>query len=333
MLIYDDGTFVGAVSGGCLEADIVGHAMKAMHSGDALTVTYDTSATEEDVWGLNLGCSGVVQILIETLPGSAPASHMAFLSDCLSMRKTGVIASIFRVDGELKATVGSHLALTEEGRVQEDIKHPVLTAAITEDCVAALRSKSTFTREYRFTEGTSEALIEFVSPPITMFVFGAGADSIPLVRMAKGLGWIVNVIDHRQAYLSRERFALADELCLARPEEISASVRLNPDSAAVILTHNFSHDTELLRALMPSPVSYIGLLGPAKRSAQLLDKLKESGFVPTPDQRTRLHAPVGLNIGAETPEEMALSILAEIQAHFTKRAGGFLRDYQGPIHS
>ena len=332
MLIRGDGTSVGALSSGCLEADVVERAKKIMESHDAITVTYDTTSPQNDVWGLNLGCNGIIQILLESLPLGARSPHLTFLGECISSAKPGVIASVYRVDGELKVTVGSHLFLAEDGKIQEDIKNPVLSAAVTEDCIQVFRSKSSRNKEYRFTEGVVEVLIEFIKPPLPLFIFGAGAEAIPLARMAKDLGWTVTVVDHRPAFIDKARFASADQFILARPEEVAVKTTLKADAVAVILTHDVTHDTELLRTLLPSEASYVGLLGPSKRAEQLLEKLKETGLALTPEQLARFHSPIGLNIGAESPEEIALSILSEIQAFLNGRSGGFLRDHPGPIH-
>jgi xanthine/CO dehydrogenase XdhC/CoxF family maturation factor len=323
---------VGALSSGCLEADVIERSKKAMESHDAFTVTYDMTSPEADVWGLNLGCNGVIQLLLEPLPLSARSAHLTFVGACLSGNKSGVIASVFRVDGEFRARVGSHLFLSEDGKVEEDIRNPVLSAALTEDCVSALRSKTSDIKEYRFTEGVVEACIEFIRPPLPLIIFGAGADAVPLARFADELGWNVTIVDHRPAFLTRDRFPTAQVLTSARPEEIADKIQIGSRSVAVILTHNFSHDLQLLRALLPSPAMYVGLLGPSKRAGLLLDKLRETGYSPTGQQLDRLHSPIGLNIGAESSEEIALAILAEILAFISSRSGGFLRNHAGPIH-
>ena len=332
MLIREDGSTSGAISSGCLEADVVERAKKVMDSHDAITVVYDLTESQDDVWGLNLGCSGVIHVLLEPLQLSARSLHLKSLADCMDSQKTGVLASIFRVEGEFKATIGSHLLLLEDGSVVEDIKNPTLSAALTEDCLAALRSRNTRINEYRFTEGVVSALIEVIRPPLLLLIIGAGADSVPLARFAKELGWTVTVADHRPAFISRERFPQADTLILARPEEITDKLTIKENTLVVIMTHHFSHDLQLLRSILPSSAQYVGILGPSKRTELLLEKVRESGFIPSAKQLARLHGPVGLNIGAESPEEMALSILSEIQAFVNGRSGGFLRDHGGPIH-
>ncbi|HTY38375.1 MAG TPA: XdhC/CoxI family protein, partial [Bacteroidota bacterium] len=251
----------------------------------------------------------------------------------LKAGKSGVLATVFRVDGEFRASVGTHLFLLETGTVTEDVMNPTLTAALTEDSMEALRSKRTTVKAYRFMEGTVEALLEFLRPPVPLVIIGAGTDSVPLARFAKELGWNVTVVDHRSAFITKDRFPSADELLLLRPEEIADKLSLRADMCVLIMTHNFSHDLQLLRTILPSPVPYIGILGPSKRTALLLEKVRESGFEPTGRQLERLHGPVGLNIGAESPEEIALSVLSEIQAFLNGRGGGFLRNHGGPIHS
>jgi len=333
MLVRQDGSTVGAISSGCLEADVAERAKRVMDSDEAVTVVYDMSSSEEDVWGLNLGCNGIIHLLLEPVTFSVDSPHLTFLDDCMQNQRAGVVATVFRVDGELRVNVGSRLMLREDGSVSEDVKNPTLSSALLEDSLQALRSKRSSVKEYRFTEGVAEAFIEVVRPPVPLLIFGAGTDSIPVARLAKELGWNVTLVDHRPALATKERFPSLDALILARPEEVAEKIPLKAHHFAAVLTHNFSYDLQLLRTLLPSSVRYIGLLGPSKRTELLLEKLRETGFTPSARQLERLHNPIGLNIGAESPEEIALSIVSEIQAFLAGRGGGYLRDHGGPIHS
>jgi xanthine dehydrogenase accessory factor len=333
MLVRQDGSTVGAISSGCLEADVAERAKKVLESSEAVTVVYDMTSTEEDVWGLNLGCNGIIHLLLEPIPLGTGSPYLTFLADCMEHQKTGAVATVFRVDGELRARVGSRLMLLEDGSVSEDIKNPTLSSALLEDSLAALRTRQSRVTEYRFTEGVAEAFIDVVRPPVPLFIFGAGTDSIPAARLAKELGWNVTLVDHRPVLATKQRFPTVDAIILARPEEVADKVPLKSHHVAAILTHNFSYDLQLLRTLLPSPVRYVGLLGPSKRTELLLEKLRETGFTPSARQLERLHNPIGLNIGAESPEEIALSIISEIQAFLSGRSGGFLREHGGPIHS
>jgi xanthine/CO dehydrogenase XdhC/CoxF family maturation factor len=332
MLILGDGKTVGTVSGGCLEADIAEKSKTVVSSGRPATFVYDMTVDGDAVWGLNQGCNGVVHLLVEPIPPRDGFGHLEFLRDCLHQRISGAVATVFRVDGEFKASVGMRVLLDERGVVRENTKNPVLTAALLEECQRAINSSRGTVREFRFTEGVVEAFIELVQPAIPLFIFGGGYDAIPLARFAKELGWEVTVVDHRPAFASRERFPGADSFILARPEEVGAKVALDKRSVAVIMTHNYTHDLELLKALLPSQASYVGLLGPKMRTERLLRNLAQVGITPTESQLHRLHTPIGIDIGAESPEEIALSILAEIRAVLSKRSGGFLKDSSSPIH-
>ncbi|MCI0707894.1 MAG: XdhC family protein [Ignavibacteriae bacterium] len=331
MLVTDTGTTIGTVSGGCLETDIAEKCKQVFASGEPIIAVYDMTTDEDAAWGLNQGCNGVIHLLLEPL--KEKDSHLDFLTTCLNTRTPGAIATVFRVEGELKAYVGTRVLLNENGSVQENIQNPVLSAALLEDCQSALRDGKSRAKEYRFTEGVVEALIEAVQPPVPLFIFGGGYDAIPVSRFAKELGWEVTLVDHRPAFASKERFPSADSVILARPEEVAAKITIDRHSVAVIMTHNFGHDLELLKVLLPSSARYVGLLGPSMRTERLLKNLHHSGYTPAESELARLHAPIGIDIGADSPEEIALAILAEIQAVLTKRGGGFLKDSSSPIHS
>jgi xanthine dehydrogenase accessory factor len=332
MLIDDAGNTIGTVSGGCLEADVVEKARTIVTLGHAQTAVYDLMAEGDDVWGLNQGCNGVVHLLIEPMDAPSASSSLEFLRACVNEKAPGVIATVFRVDGELKVTVGSRVLLQENGVVQETVKNPTLVAALLEDSREALATGRSRVNEYRLTEGVAEAFIEVIHPPVSLVVFGAGSDATPVARFAKELGWDVTVVDHRPALASVERFPTADRILHVRPEEVHEKLSLDSRSVAVIMTHHFSHDLELLKALLPSPVRYIGLLGPKMRAERLLSQLRNAGYSPTEHQLARLFSPVGLDIGAESPEEIAIAILGEIQAVLRNRSAGFLKHSARPIH-
>src|SRR5262249_33440797 len=156
--------------------------------------------------------------------------------------------------------------------------------------------------------------LEVLQPPVPLVVFGGGHDAVPLVQFASELGWHVTVVDGRPAAASRTRFPRANEVLLCRPEQAPDQIPLTSETVAVVMTHNYRRDLELLEVLLPSQVRYVGLLGPKKRSERLLHELDVTGIDVTAAQRRRLHAPIGLDIGAETSEEIALAIVAEIRA-------------------
>jgi xanthine dehydrogenase accessory factor len=332
MLMTSDGQMVGSLSGGCLEGDVFEQAQAVIASGKPIVVQYDTMSDEDIIWGLGLGCNGIVQILIERLEQESPFNPLTFLSECLHHRQVGVLATVFHVEGEVKAQVGTRLMVYPDGTIKSNIEDADLVDKIRDDAWKALNDNRSTVKAYPLAAGKAEVFIEVIQPPVPLMIFGAGHDAVPLVRLAQELGWYVTVVDNRQADSTQERFPSADEVILCRPEGISEAVVLDNRTIAVVMTHNYLHDLELLKTLLPSPVRYLGILGPKSRTEKLFQDLQEQGITPTETQLQRLYSPVGLNIGADTPEEIALSIVAEIQAVLANHSGGSLRNKLGPIH-
>ncbi|WP_017317625.1 XdhC family protein [Mastigocladopsis repens] len=334
MLLTDDGQMIGAISGGCLESDVFERAQRVMfYSGKPIVVQYDTTSSDDIVWGFGLGCNGVVSVLIESLSDASASSQVEFIADCFDQHQLGVIATIFHVQGETQAKVASRLFLKQDGTVVHDIEECQFAQKVLEDARRVLQNGHSCIESYLLANGVAEVLLEVIQPPVPLLIFGAGHDAIPLVHFAKQLGWHITVIDDRPGYTTRDRFPLADKIIFCNPEDLEAHLILNPRMVAVVMTHKYVHDLALLRTLLPSPVRYIGMLGPKTRRERLLQDLQASGFMPALDQLRRLYGPVGLDIGANTPEEIALSILSEIQAVVANRCGSSLRERTEPIHS
>ncbi len=332
LLVTQRGLTVGAISGGCLEADILERAQEVMHSGQPTVVTYDTTTEEDIVWGLGLGCNGVVHVLIERLELKSFPSPIAFLQKCLGDKQRGVLATVFGVKGQGNVKVGAHLMLNSSGIVACDIEEPTLTLDILTDVQAALRNERSSVKTYPFLSGHVEVLIEVIEPPTSLMIFGAGHDAFPVAGFAQALGWDVTIVDTRANQVTLERFRMANRVILTRLETARERVLVNEHTVAVVMTHNYLHDLELVKMLLPSPVHYLGILGPKDRAQRLLQDLCTEGIVYTEKQLQRLFGPVGLDIGADTPEAIALAIIAEIQAVIANRSGGSLRNRLEPIH-
>lgn len=323
MLMTETGTRIGSISGGCLEEDVFEQAKAVMASGKPTIIQYDTTSPDDIIWGLGLGCNGLVRVFIELLePQLNPVS---FIAKCWRQRQTGVIATVVTI-----TEIGKYLMLQEDGKVTSDLN--LLTKQVLDDAHVALNSGKSLLKLYQLPQGEAQIFIEVIQPPLPLVIFGAGHDAQPVVELAKALAWQVTVVDSRPAYAKKERFPAADDIIIAYPEEVSQKVCLNSGTVAVVMTHNYLHDQEILRTLLPSAVSYIGLLGPKSRTQQLLGELEQEGINPTCEQMQRLYGPVGLDIGADTPEEIALAIIAEIKAVLAARGAGFLRNRTQPIH-
>jgi xanthine dehydrogenase accessory factor len=329
MLIVDGKWIAGSISGGCLEDDVVLRAQQAVAKREPSVAVYDTTSDDDIVFGVGLGCKGVITILIEPIPREAGAADFVrFARACLEERVPGVVATVIRTEGEIAAQVGARL-LMRKGAVQSDIADAALEAELQR--LIAEGSHNTLLR-VPLNAGAALIFIERIEPPTPLVVFGAGHDAMPVVRLAKDVGWHVTLVDHRPAYATSERFPLADRIVVGTPAESLAQVELDTDTLALVMTHNYLRDLELLEHLLPSPVRYLGLLGPRRRTDQILADLAEKGRSPRSDELGRLYAPVGLDIGSEGPTEVAMSILAEMQAVMTNHAGGHLRERKRPIH-
>ncbi len=331
MLMTADGRTAGMISGGCLENDVRERAREVMATGRPVLVTYDSTAPEDIVFGLGLGCNGIVQVLIEPLIAGDETNLLAFLAACVARRQMGRIATIFQSDS---LPLGTRVLRWPDGSVTSTSGDSTVSSTL----VAALQenaSRRNAIRGINLPDGSNAGiLIETVAPPVPLTIFGAGDDAIPLAQMAKLVGWHVTVIDARPAYAKAERFPTADAVHCLRPDSLATSshVVFPPESMIMVMTHNFTHDKALLRVLLPRPLRYFGILGPKSRTARLLEELANEGDHFTDENLSRLHGPAGLDIGAETPEEIAVSILAEMQATLAQRHGGALRDRTAPIH-
>ena len=326
MLVTSTGEITGMVSGGCLENDIF-HHIQQQQSDAPFIITYDTKGEEDLIWGFGLGCNGIVHVLIERLDLSGRLNPMEFVTHCLENQQWGLLATVIGVEGLVNLKVGAHLFLTVEGTVTSEIDHSTLEQAIIADARNTLKRQKSTLKQYQFPSSRTEILLEVIQPPTPLIIFGAGRDAVPLANLAKTLGWYVTVVDCRSQSATRDRFALVDRTILTRRNLISQVVTVHAQTVAVVMTHNYFDDLEILKMLLSSSARYIGVLGARQRTARLLQELNETFKI-----TKSLHAPVGLDIGAETPEEIALAILAEIQAVVSGRHAGFLRDQTGSIH-
>ena len=319
LLITAGGETFGSVSGGCLESDLVRKAWWRTEDGPALVV-YDSTADEETAWHFGLGCNGIVHVLLERIARDRPGP-LAFVRQCLRNNEAGVIATAIRADVATGVVPAERLMLDDHGRLASDLADD-LVAVILPDAKACLDEDRSRTTVYQLAGGEVEVSLEIVRPPIRLVVFGGGFDVPPVVNAAAALGWSTSVVSRRQIGSCRPEQVLA-----ASPA--AACERLRPDArtAAVIMNHNYSRDREALAAMLDSEAGYIGVLGPRARTERMLAEIDR--FT---DDLSRIHAPTGLDIGAENPEEIAAAILAEVVAVFAGRRGGSLRDRPGPIH-
>jgi xanthine/CO dehydrogenase XdhC/CoxF family maturation factor len=338
MIVAADGRTWGTVSGGCLERDVARRGrMLISEPGTPLLISYETD--EEDPGeenarpivdpGPSLGCGGRIEILIHRITAADPAALSA-LSATVRKRRRATLATILRVGSAPDDSVkcGSQLIRIEDEPIYGRIPDPALDVILRDQLASDPPTGRTFShcRHTLPRGGWADVLLEWLHPAQSLAIFGDGHDVAPLVDLAKSLGWHVNVIGTRPAAALRQRFARADELICCPEDPTTEAANLPDDAAAIVMGHNFARDAAVLSALLKKPRAYIGVLGPRQRTARLL------AATGTTANEHLLHFPIGLDIGAETPEEIALSILSEIRAVTTGRPGNPLRQRPGPIH-
>lgn len=323
MLIGENGEMLGTVSGGCLEADVLERASRVLRTGVTEVFTYDTTAQEDSVFSLNMGCRGVIRILLER----PKLEFISFFRHLYKTRRNGLAATLIDAKTENRQ-VGARLIFDESNLVKSDFNREI-TEKLLPDCSAVLQEK----RSKLLKNDDGEFFLEFVPSSVSLIIFGAGADAVPVADAAKNLGWHTTIVDHRAAFANKERFRAADEIILTRAENLVENLMIDENSVAVVMSHNYEHDKIILRFLLNSNVRYIGALGPKRRTENILREAGEAGENFSDEQLKKLYAPIGLDIGADTPESIAISIVAEIKSVLTDRNGGFLRERIGSIYN
>lgn len=338
MLVGESGSSTGTISAGCLEGDVVEHAKDVLRTGTARLVEYNTASTSEEMaWELGLGCSGLVRVLVEPLASASLYIEALRRSSELAADVPGLtVATVYQCD--ISGLTGARLVFGEDGTVVHEnlTDEQASWAARLANEVRALASDGAASAACVLdVDGvTAKIFLETLLPPIPLVVFGAGQDALPVVRLAQELGWQVEVVDPQARPDSLTRFAIADKVTLARPRDVEEQLSLTPRTMALLMSHSYTHDLELLRFLLASPARYIGVMGPRQRTDRMLSELGPAGGAFRLDEanRSRLHSPVGLDLGANGPAEVALSIVAEMRAVLEGRSGGLLRERQGSIH-
>ncbi|MDD1621263.1 MAG: XdhC family protein [Methylococcaceae bacterium] len=315
MLIARGGELNGLLGGGCFEGDLVEHARSVFETGAAKTVFYDMRSPDDEVWGLGLGCNGAVRIFLQLLTAADDFSPLNIIADAGEAHQEGLLVTICESDHPDFPVAHSLFlpASSIEDRQLSSFPFGATNQQTTHRGKPRLEA-------HAIGGQTIKAFYDPIQPSSQLLILGAGDDAMPLAQCAKALGWRVSIADHRPAYLNETRFPQADLLLHLRPETLGRHLNLNHFSAAVLMTHNIDHDRRFLAALADSTIPFVGLLGPAHRGERLLQSLENVGE----RLRERTYGPVGLDIGAETPEEIALSIMAGIHAELKDRSGGQL---------
>lgn len=332
MLVTEDGELTGAISGGCLEGDALRKALLAISQQKNKLVTYDTTDEDDLQFGVQLGCNGIVHILFEPIDPAAAHHPIELLEKASLSGQAAVIATLFSLEVYDGLQPGTSVAQAS-GLLNSRITEPALMAALLPDVQAALDNHSSYLHQYTFDHQVISALVEWLAPPVSLVIVGAGNDVFPLVQMAQVLGWHITVADGRPSHANRQRFPAVKQVITAKPEGVLEQLTWGLQTAVVLMTHNYNYDKALLQGLLQQSVGYIGVLGPSRKLERMLNDVETAiGHPLDTTAKRNIYGPTGLDIGAETAEEIALSVIAEIKMVLSGKNGQSLRDKQGAIH-
>ena len=321
MLVTEDGHLTGAISGGCLEGDALRKAVLAITQRKKKLVIYDTTDEDDAKLGIQLGCNGIVSILFEPIDVDRPDNPINILRSVISKREPAIIISAFSLNNE------AHLGTCHPRNLPVTVK-----ADLTDLSKEVLANGKSVNLELWTEKNQQQFFIEYYQPPVSLVIVGAGNDVLPLTSIANHIGWSVTVVDGRSSHATIQRFPEAENLLVGKPKEIIDQLFIDDRTAVVLMTHNYNYDLEILGLLIDEPVPYIGLLGPASKRDRMFAELELKGMGIPEEMLQKIYGPTGLDIGAETSEEIALSILSEIMAVMQQKDPIHLRQKQTAIH-
>ena len=299
------GDIAGSVSGGCVEPAVIEVGLKTLRTGQPKILSYGITE-EQNVEQIGLSCGGQIEVFVERLANLEP------LAAALKAQQPIVRAVVISAPEEDGATPGASMLVPEQGELVGSSGDIALDAAVAAKARDLLREGESAMATVEIAEKAAQIFFAVYPPEPTLVIVGAGHITIPLTRLAKMLDYRVTVIDPREAFATRERIPDADDLLLEWPDEALAHLPVSSATAVAVLTHDDKFDVPALKAALNSPASYVGAIGSRGTRERRDRRLREAGV--TDEQIGRIHGPIGINIGAQTPEEIALAILAQIVA-------------------
>ncbi len=332
IIVDEEGQLTGAISGGCLEGDALRKAVFCIHTQIPKLVVYDTSDEEDATIGIQLGCSGIIQVLFEPIDENDPLNPIELLKKAVHKRQNTVLVTLYAPQIKKGDTVGTSMLLEDSGEFHNNSSFQFVPETLMQDIKETLTIKKSSFKSYNLNDHTFNAFLSFISPPISLIIVGAGNDAIPLQSIAETLGWDVTIVDGRHTYAKIERFSSACQIIVSKPEKVLQQIPIDEKTVFVLMTHNYNYDYAILKALLDKNTPYIGALGPKKKLDNMITDLKAENIFLNERQKNILYGPVGLELGAETPAEIALSITAEIMSVMHNKKGGSLRNLLTEIH-
>lgn len=327
IFVQSNGQWVGGISGGCLEGDALRQAQKAINSNSSSIVVYDTREDDPHQLGVGLGCNGLIEVLFTPIDGNDSNNQIEFLKSIVDSRQSHILVQVTAAEGKGESHVGqfylekdldqlsSSLAL-DNASLKEEVKHAYHK-----------RKSKAFTIQNEH-GATIELVAEIIHPKIKLVCVGDNYDVLAMLEVTKALDWEVHVAG-RKRKLTKQVNDLAYQI-----HEFDAvqDIQMDEYTAVVLMSHDYKIDYQVLTQILDKKIPYLGLLGPKKRMLKIQNQLTEEGYDYNLSELTYIHGPVGLDLGAETPEEISVSIVAEIIAQLRDRDGGKLRLRRGTIY-
>ena len=333
MLVLENGLMIGAISGGCLEGDALKKALLTFTEKKSRLITYDTSDEDDASVGIQLGCEGVIQVLFEFIQINDPLNPIELLRKAIAIRQEAVLITLFNLKDKREIQIGTCLLAEPDGTITSSIKDNDLKSSIQPTLTEIFTQKKSSFKDFTLQGVLTNVFIEFIAPPISLVIVGAGNDAIPMMQIASILGWEVKIVDGRNTHAKADRFISACQILVSKPAAVLEQIKIDSKTCFVLMTHNYNYDLQMMHALIETEINYIGLLGPKKKLEKILTDLKLKAVDITDEKLAKIYGPTGLDIGAASPEEIATSIIAEIQAVFNHKKGTMLKWKKDQIHS
>jgi len=324
MVIPEDGGGIGSITAGCVEDEVLGLAQRVLDAGEPRLETFDLMG-DDDIWGLGVGCNGIIDILLEPLDRYAPALSAYGDGDSIAAltvleSESGSVATGDRAfyRAELTAASGDWPGWLRE--------------AVTEQAASLAAARRADVLEVEGPDGDVTVFVDGLAPPPRLLVFGTGHDVGPVVELARQADFRVTVVGYRGANATEDRFPGAHEVVSTSPARFRERVEVDDETYAIVMTHNFVDDRLTLDALLDTPTPYVGLLGPRERFEEILEAFEEEGRTFEGSELDRIYTPAGLNLGGGAPYQIALSIVSEVLTVHNGRIPQHHTDRDGPIH-
>ncbi len=324
MVVEESGTGLGHITAGCLEDEVFELASEITREGEGRVETYDLMEDDDDVWGLGVGCNGIIDILIEPIDASFEPLVDAF-------EDNDPIGVVTVLEGDVSLGTKGYYDPVEDD-VSGDSFPDWLRSAVRDPARELLESGGSDTIEVSSAEGSAVVFIDSITPAPQLLVVGSGHDVGPVVELGKKNGYRVSVAGFRGATDLADRFPRADETVTTSPTAITNDVDLSAETYAVVMTHNFIDDRLALEQLVEAEIPYIGLMGPRERFEEMQDEFEAEGRVFGDDELATIYTPIGLDLGGGSPYQIATSIVSEVLAVSNDREPNHLKEREGPIH-